>query len=191
MVCAGWFFDTPDVPHYDTAPMSRAPDERLNVFRLAAASAVVERGYPLAGFPRLADRLVAPAGEARVRLALRSAGEVPTGELQVRAEAMLTCQRCLRPLRRPLESLSRLAFVEREDAPVPVDHEAIVGDPERVDLATLVEDELLLSMPLVAAHGVGEECLAPGLAAAAKPEVAPEAPERRRPFAGLKDLLNQ
>lgn len=171
--------------------MSRAPDERLNALRLAAASAVVERDYRLAGFRRLADRLALPEGEVRVRLVFQSAGEVPTGELWVRAEAMLACQRCLRPLHRPLESVSRFAFVEREDAPVPVDHEAIVGDPERIDLATLIEDELLLSLPLVATHGVGEECLVPGLPAMAKPGVAPEASEKRRPFAGLKDLLKQ
>jgi uncharacterized protein len=151
--------------------MSRAPDKPLDALALAAASAVVERSYALA------------------RLTLHSAGGVPAGELSVTADAVLTCQRCLGPLRRTLESSSRLAFVAREDAPVPADHEAIAGDPERVDLAALVEDELLLSLPLIATHRAGEECLVPELPLARDADAAALTQERRRPFAGLKDLL--
>ncbi len=60
--------------------------------------------------------------------------------------------------------------------------------PQKVDLAALVEDELLLSLPLIAQHAAGEAC---GLPAGADSAVADEkAPEMRRPFAGLRDLLN-
>jgi uncharacterized metal-binding protein YceD (DUF177 family) len=79
--------------------------------------------------------------------------------------------------------------VAREDTPVPADYEAIPGDPRQVDLAALVEDELLLSLPLFAAHGAGEECMALGLQAARDTSSAPPANETRRPFAGLKELL--
>lgn len=184
----GIFFDTPDAAHYDTAPMSSAPDELLDALRLAPESAVVERSYPLGRFMRLADRLATTAGEARARLAFQDVGGVPTGVLQLRAGVMLNCQRCLGPVRRTLESKSQLAFVPSEDAPVPADHETIAGDPERIDLATLVEDELLLSLPLVATHGADEECEAavPGAAGEGK---EPRVPAKRRPFAGLKDLL--
>jgi len=168
--------------------MSKAPDQLLDALRLAPESAVVERSYPLAGFVRLAELLATTEGVARVRLAFADVGGVPTGVLELRAEAVLNCQRCLGQLRRTVESTSRLAFVPSEDAPVPADHEAIAGDPERVDLAMLVEDELLLSLPLVPAHRADEDCRA------AIPDAADEGkearlPEKRRPFAGLKDLL--
>ena len=111
--------------------MPRVSKEPLDALNLAAAASVVEREFRLADFARLADRLAAADGVARVRIAWRSIGGVPTGELEVRAEARLTCQRCMGPMRRDLRSASQLAFVEREDAPVPADHEAISGDPPR------------------------------------------------------------
>lgn len=169
--------------------MSRAPTESLDALNLAAAATVVEREFRLADFTRLVDRLAAAEGTAEARMAFRTAAGVPTGVLQVRAEARLACQRCLGPMRRTLESTAQLAFVAREDAPVPADHEAIPGDPRRVDLAALVEDELLLSLPLIAAHGADEECMASGLQATRDADTGPPAKETRRPFAGLKELL--
>jgi uncharacterized protein len=169
--------------------MPRASKEPLDTLNLAAAGSVVEREFPLAGFPRLLDRLATPDGVALVRLSLHSAGGVPTGDLAVRAEARLTCQRCLRPMRQALESNSQLAFVEREDVAVPAGHEAIAGDPRRVDLTALVEDELLLSLPLIPKHGDGEECAAREPQLTSEKIAAPPELEMRRPFAGLKDLL--
>jgi uncharacterized protein len=168
--------------------MSSAPDQLFDALRLAPESAVVERSYPLVRFMRLADRLATTEGEARARLTFQDVGGVPTGVLQLRAEVVLDCQRCLGQVRRNLESTSQLAFVQSEDAPVPEDHEVIAGDPERIDLATLVEDELLLSLPLVVTHRADEDCKAaiPGIAGEGK---EPRGPETRRPFAGLKDLL--
>ncbi len=188
-ICAGKFFDTPTGAHYDTAPMPRASKEPLDALNLAAAASVVEREFRLADLPRLLDRLAAPDGTAQARLALHSAGGVPTGELAVRAEALLTCQRCLRPMRQALESKSQLAFVEREDSPVPADHEVITGDPRRVDLALLVEDELLLSLPLIPKHDDGDECAAREPPPTGDAGAGPPGQEMRRPFAGLKELL--
>ena len=169
--------------------MAMASKEPLDALNLAAAATVVEREFRLADFSRLVDRLVAPDGVVEARMAMRSAGGVPTGELEVRAEALLTCQRCLGSMRRTLQSSSRLAFVEREDTPVPADHEAIPGDPRRVDLAELVEDELLLSLPLIPIHGAGEKCTAQGSQVTSDTGAGPPSQEMRRPFAGLKDLL--
>jgi len=169
--------------------MSRAPDPPLDALDLAVASATVERRFRLADFARLADRLATPEGVARAQLAFASAGGVPTGELRVQAEAVLVCQRCLGPLRRTLESSSQLAFVPREDTAVPADYEAIAGDPERIDLAALVEDELLLSLPLIVTHGPGEECRLPASSVISDADAGPRAQDRLRPFAGLRDLL--
>ena len=169
--------------------MPRASKEPLDALKLAAAASVVEREFRLADFPRFRDRLANPDGLALVRLTLNSVGGVPTGELVVRADAWLTCQRCLRPMRRRLESVSQLAFMEREEDTVPADHESIPGDPRRVDLTGLVEDELLLSLPLIPKHGDGEKCAAADLLAADEADVHPPEQEMRRPFAGLKDLL--
>jgi uncharacterized protein len=162
--------------------MPMPPDPPLDALGLAGAGTVVERHYPIAGFDRLGDYLAQADGTAEVRLALSMSDGTPVGTLSLRAEVMLVCQRCLRPVRQELASQAQLAFAPREDALLPADHEVIPGDPRRVDLALLVEDELLLSLPLIARHAAGEDC-------SALPGEAPAPPEMRRPFAGLKDLL--
>lgn len=170
--------------------MPRPRDALLDAESLAAAGAVVEREFRVADFARLADRLARPEGKATARLDLARIEGVAAGDLRVKATAVLTCQRCLGPVRRVVESEARLAFVESDDTPVPADREALACDPRRLDLAALVEDELLLSLPLIARHGEGEACALPAAAApeaGTGPAAAPV--EMRRPFAGLKDLL--
>ncbi|MGQ0429056.1 MAG: YceD family protein [Gammaproteobacteria bacterium] len=170
--------------------MSRPGDPLLDAERAAAAGSVLEREYRIADFVRLADRLARPQGTASVRMVLALVDGIATAELQVRATAELTCQRCLRPLRRVLQSESQLAFVASEDSTVPEGREAIAGDTRCVDLASLVEDELLLALPLIARHAASEACELPASAqwpAAAEAEHAGQA--MRRPFAELKDLM--
>lgn len=161
----------------------------LDVLGLAADGAVVERQYPIAGFERLGDRLAERIGSADVRVALQMIDGIPSAILQLRAGVVLVCQRCLRPLHRVLESESRLAFVAREEDAVPGDYEPIAGDPRRVPLAALVEDELLLALPLIEQHAPGEDCGLPAGNSEPAPEPESGAPEMRRPFAGLRDLL--
>lgn len=164
-------------------------EQPLDVLDLAATGAVVERQFQVADFGRLGDRLAEPGGTARMRLALRLIDGTPSGVLQLQAGVVLECQRCLRPVRRTVESESLLAFVAQEDALLPADHEPVVGDPRRVDLAALIEEELLLAVPLIARHAPGEECGLPAPAGSRVSQPAPAAQEMRRPFAGLKDLM--
>ncbi|MBX3704550.1 MAG: DUF177 domain-containing protein [Steroidobacteraceae bacterium] len=167
--------------------MPRPGDPLLDAQSLAAAGAVIEREFRIADFARLAERLAGPEGMATARLALSRIEGVAVGDLRVEATAELTCQRCLAPLQRVLESASRLAFVASDEVPVPADLEAVACDPQRLDLAALVEDELLLALPLIARHAEGEVCTLPDAAASQAEEGGRSA--TRRPFAGLKELL--
>lgn len=168
--------------------MSKPPANRLDAVRLAADGANLERRFPLAGFPRLADSLVASRGDATVRLSFLQLAEGIAGcDFVVEATLPLRCQRCLQAVELPVRSEGRLAFVasDADAARVPEDAEPVTADPRAVDLHALVEDEMLLSVPLVPRHE-DETCGAP-----AKAGEAPEDESRAttRPFAGLKDLL--
>jgi uncharacterized protein len=165
--------------------MPNAREPLLDAVVQAAQGALVERDFSLADFSRLRDRLVEPTGVAKLRLALHRIDDVPTGQLAVTAEVKLVCQRCLQPMTTTLRSESEVAFAAGESERVPAGYELIAGDPKRVDLAALVEDELLLGLPPIPRHAAGEACRLPGTATAEEPA----APEMRRPFAGLKDLL--
>jgi uncharacterized protein len=167
--------------------MSTPPDRPLDALGLARGGSLVEREFPVAGFTRLRDQLAEPTGRAVARAEFRLEGRWPAALLRVNADVVLTCQRCLGPMRRRLESESRLVFAAEGSPELPDDHEAVGGDPRKQDLATLVEDELLLSLPLIAQHEVGETCVLPD--DTVKPATEAEPAEMRRPFAGLKDLL--
>jgi len=181
------FFDTPEPRLYDTAPMSTPPDRPLDVLGLARDRVVVEREFPIAGFARLRDKLADATGNAHARAQFGLAGHWPTAQLALEADVVMSCQRCLKPVRRKLASESRLVFAA-EDAPeLPGDYEAIGGDPRKIDFAALVEDELLLGLPLVPRHDANERCAPP--AGVVKEAGETPSTEMRRPFAGLKDLL--
>jgi uncharacterized protein len=167
--------------------MSTPPDRPLDALGLARGGTVVERNFPIARFARLRDRLAEPAGSAAVRAVFGLRDGLPAAEMEVEAAVVLTCQRCLGLVRRTVQSVARLVFAPEGTPELPPDHEAIGGDPQKLDLAVLVEDELLLSLPLIAQHAPGEHCELPGQAAAAPAGEEPQ--EKRRPFAGLKDLL--
>ena len=117
-----------------------------------------ETRLAVAEFPRLAHEFT--QGE----LFCRVAGETDaTGglslRLEIRGAVVLTCQRCLGDLPHEVEIAHLLhlardaAELERLDAAPGA--EAILA-PSTLDLVALVEDEVLLSLPLAAMHAEGE-----------------------------------
>ncbi len=180
-------FDTPGPAHYHTAPMSTPPERPLDAVGLARSGTRIERDFPVAAFARLLDRLAEPAGQAKAVAAFRQAGQWPAARLTVSAEVVLTCQRCLGPVRRALASEAELVFAAEGTPGLPEGSEAVAGDPHRIDFAALVEDELLLALPIIPQHDAGEACTLP---AGEGDDIDPsDTAEMRRPFAGLKDLL--
>jgi len=79
-----------------------------------------------------------------------------------------------------LHAEPRLVVAAGEDlAPEDGAEYVLCGPGERLALAELVEDELILALPVVALHGSGSSCAAPAAA---------ETDERASPFAVLKDI---
>lgn len=171
--------------------MPAPPADVVDVEVLAAEGASLERRFRLGEFARLADVLVDRDGEASARFRFCNvADDVPGCELEIAAEVRLRCQRCLQACGRTIASATRLAFVaaDEEATRVPQEWEAVTAEQGRVALRDLVEDELLLSLPVVAMHAPGTACARSARQAAAEDGDAQE-PDTHRPFAGLKDLL--
>ena len=98
--------------------------------------------------------------------------------LQAQAEVVLTCQRCLAPSTHSLTLERRFRFVATEEEAERLDEQA--GDDEdvlalsaRVNMAELLEDELIMALPLVALHEVCPE-VPEMLKALSRGGVAPE-----------------
>lgn len=106
--------------------------------------------------------------------------------LQAHAELDLTCQRCLQAYRQPLHVDRWLRFVneEAEAAALDVDSDDDVLALERqLDAKALIEDELLLALPIVPRH---DACPQPLSALGSVTE--DETPARPNPFAALAAL---
>jgi uncharacterized protein len=111
----------------------------------------------------------------------------PCLHLKAQATVMLRCQRCLEPLEHLLEVDRRFVFVRDEATAQTLDAEAddeVLALPPRLDLQELLEDELIMALPLVPRHDACPMAVAPDAVAAAQaPELA-----RAHPFAVLEAL---
>jgi uncharacterized protein len=78
--------------------------------------------------------------------------------LHARATVQLSCGRCLEPLQLNVESRCVLGMAPDEAGAerLPAAYEPLIVAPEPIALRELIEDELLLSLPLVAMHPVGQ-----------------------------------
>jgi len=78
-------------------------------------------------------------------------------EGHLRAQVPLICQRCLEPLDEWIESNWLLSPVGSEHAleGLPAAYDPWLAKTELISLRALVEEELMLSLPLVPRHGEG------------------------------------
>lgn len=107
---------------------------------------------------------------------------------------MLACRRCLAPIEQPVESDFLLGMVADEAlaGELPASHEPVLVENEQLNLLTLVEDELILSLPQVIYHDEAD-CLVPAeqlVSKADEPEEDASASDEN-PFAVLRTLKDK
>jgi uncharacterized protein len=168
---------------------------RLDVAAFAQAAGEASGSWPLSSLERLAGSLHADCppqprdevswtarGERRTRV-----GAPPDVWLHLGAAAtlQLECQRCLGPVETALRIERAMRFVDGEKQAAELDAESeddVLALTRSLDLRELVEDELLLALPLVPRHA---QC--------PQPLVAPDTPigdepPEASPFAALAAL---
>ena len=171
------------------------PWSQLNdVDRLADRQADVAFDIPLSRLSRVQAQIAGAQGSVRGVAHFRREAGYRVAELEMEGEAKLICQRCLAPMTWPLESETRVAILanEREADGVPQEVETVHAADNHIRVADLVEEELLLTLPLVPLHESAEECqaLQDEVPTPAAEEAAP-APETQKPFERLGELLKR
>lgn len=146
--------------------MSEGKLDPVEPERLAATGRVLEGRLRVGTLDRLTVQLVGPererlALEAYYRLGCERDGHgrlVVSGEATVRAP--LECQRCLEPVPTDLSAAFSRVVVdsEAEAEAIPVDLDPLLRERRLLDVAALIEEELLVSMPQVARHERVEDC---------------------------------
>lgn len=139
----------------------------FDAFDLARRGASITGQMDAASLPRVADRLDPEGGDARIAWRIVGTTDAlghPALEVDIDGAVPLVCQRCLQSFSCPVaqRTLLRLARDEAELAKIDAEdeHEVVLaGAP--LDAVTLVEDELLLTLPFVP-RCEQAECVATG-----------------------------
>lgn len=165
-------------------PSGRVP-EVLDAWRLVAARRGVEGRLPLSALTRLQGLLHDTDGEVRFSLDFDTdALQVPYAELKIDAELPLLCQRSLERFALPVQIVQRLGLIrdEADEAALPPGYEPLLmPDDGMLRPAELVEDELILAVPVVP--------MAPGSEAVERDFSAGQAErDAANPFAVLSSL---
>jgi uncharacterized protein len=146
---------------------------RFDAFELSAEGAERAGEIDARDLPRVSDQLAETADA--VPIAWRISGGHdglgrPSLTVRIDGTVLLVCQRCLQPF--------GARVTQQTDLLLARDETEVVLANTALDPRSLVEDELLLSLPLSPRHGE-DECPAAG---------RPIKDEPRSPFAGLAGL---
>jgi uncharacterized protein len=180
-----------------STPRSFDP-HRLDVAAFARAAGQLDGAWPLARMPRLLQDMPPLASDSPAQtVAWSAAGSykvVTGGEPEIRlllragTTLRLTCQRCLQPMDVQLDISPSLRFVRGDAQAEALDEDSdedVQALAPALDLLPLVEDELILALPLVPRH---EVCPDPLPMSAGEDELA-VSDEAERAFAGLASLM--
>ncbi|ODC05195.1 hypothetical protein BFW38_04915 [Terasakiispira papahanaumokuakeensis] len=141
-------------------------------------------------FKRASEMLVEVKGQMEFELQFdMDPQRQPFVKGHLRGEAVLTCQRCLQPMTAPLDDDFIWGLVRSEEAAenLPRLYEPVMIEDEKLDLMSVLEDELILALPVVALHP--EEVCQLTLSEKARLEEAPKADDAsENPFSALADL---
>ena len=165
----------------------------LDVAAFAKDGGALEGEWPLAELERLAESVLPGTAASAPAITWRLTGELRAaqgGESQVwlhaaaHATVQLECQRCLKPMTEALAAERSFQFVHGEDAAADLDADSeddVLALTRALDARELVEDELLLELPIVPRHDVCPDPI---------PVVADDLPEEAapNPFAKLAAL---
>lgn len=164
---------------------------RVEPYKLAARHERIEGLVALDKLPRLAEEAGVQTGDCYVVLEF---GVDSQGRREIRghlqATLALACRRCLVPMPQEVSSDFLLGMITDEAlaAELPASHEPVLVEKEQLDLLTVVEDELILSLPQVVYHDEAE-CHVSAEQLVSKTEgAASETTPAKNPFAVLNAL---
>lgn len=168
---------------------------RLDVKAFAQAGAVLSGQESLSQYPRLLEEAGAPGAGRLVQWQARGAQRVDASgfaqiwlHLTAQVSLPLTCQRCLGPVDVVLQVDRAFRFVVSEAQAEAEDEQAeedVLALSREFDLHALIEDELLMELPLVPRH---EVCPTAVRLAVQDADFEAAEAERPNPFAALAGL---
>jgi uncharacterized protein len=163
------------------------------IIRVSSAAAHAERSegdLALKSLHRVVDLLAEPSGSVKVSLQAGASNGVATLAGDIGGDLPLSCRRCGRTYAWSLRTRLDLRLVQSEaqERALMQEVDALLVENDELMLRELVEDEILLALPML------PRCETCENAVNAAPEVAPPVVEpsvRENPFAALKQQLKK
>ena len=166
--------------------MRRDWSRPVDVERLADLAEHLMVSVPAVNMPRLREALARSEGEVNGELHFARRKGRPMVEVSVEARLPLRCQRCLQPVWVEVTGDSEVWFVceESEADELEPSIEPTLAPQWKIAPQAVLEEELLLAMPLIPRHDESEQC---------QPTSSLERDEAvvQRPFAELGKLLQR
>lgn len=170
---------------YHRAPMSAALPERVDPWRMVQARRVFEGRLAIHSMPRLCEALANGGGDVGYRMEFGT-DAFGTAYLRLELEAglSLVCQRTLDVFVLPVVIRQAFGLIadEADEAALPEPYEALLASDGQLALRDVIEDELILALPVVA--------LSPGapIEDVALANVPADEEAAENPFAALAQL---
>ncbi len=169
--------------------MHRKLPIEIDPFRFAQNGIQLEGEIQLRKMPRLGQSLLSNEGIVNVKMEF-DVDEVGTPFMHgtFSCSVSMICERCMKPMDVVLNTDSLLAMVisERKIDGLAEQYEPwLLENNDPVELSTIVEDELILNLPLVPRH---EEMCLPSDAWTVGDDENIESEKRESPFAMLAEL---
>lgn len=143
-------------------PPSRAAlPKSVDARKLAQREQQLTGILPHAGLERLGAAVESIDGEVHAELAFgRDLQRHLTVDGKLNCSVQLQCQRCLQPMPEQVETEFHWGIVwsEEQGKALPKDLDPVIQDGDELNLYQVLEDEILLNLPMVAYHE--EECVA-------------------------------
>nr|WP_090442398.1 YceD family protein [Pseudomonas benzenivorans] len=156
--------------------------------KLADRCTTLEGVVPLADLPRLRDPLADNQGVVSAKFVFeRDERNAVVIHSELEVEVKMVCQRCLELVALPVHSACDYAVVKEgaNTQSVPKGYDVLELGEDPLDLLALIEEELLLALPIVPAHDP-KDCQQPtGLE---EPESSEDEVTRSNPFSVLAQL---
>jgi uncharacterized protein len=156
----------------------------IDSLAFAREGGLLQGELPVASLARLLDALADSTGGIAYRLqGQMGPRSEPRLVLEVDGALIVRCQRCLEGIGHPVRIRSLLELVEDEAEPTQEEIEDDAKDflvaRKEFDVEALVEDEIILALPVAPRH---EDCVLPDAGG------RPEEVERVSPFSALASL---
>jgi len=136
--------------------MSYGPlPKRIDPRKLAEREVRFESLIKVEELPEFANSLAQPGGEVKVDLQFGlDEQRIRTIVGDAKSTVFLACQRCLDPVEVEVTATFNLAIAPSEEKAkqLPRSYDPLIVEDEEIDLFPVIEEELILSLPMVPYH---------------------------------------